>query len=121
MKKALIGLTALLIGCNSAPKYDTTAAKVQLAQCLVEKGAVMYGAYWCGYCTKEKEEFGGEAWKTMQKNYVECTDLSNEAKCAEIAVEGRYLFPTWKFKNGTLMQGYTPNFLEKLAEESDCD
>lgn len=112
------------MSCNSSstPKYDTTAAKVQLAQCLVNKEAVMYGALWCGYCTKEKEEFGEEAWKIMQQNYIECTDEANESTCAEVATpEGRISFPTWKLKNGKIIRGYTPNFLEVLAKESGCN
>lgn len=123
MKKALIGLAALLSACNSnlTPAYDTTIAKVQLAQCLVEKGAVMYGTYWCGYCTKEKEEFG-EAWKIMEKNYVECADESNQARCAaEATIGNRLSYPTWRFRDGKLVRGYTPNFLEVLAKESGCD
>ena len=116
----LAGLSALLISCSSTPKYDTTSAKVQLAQCLVEKEAVMYGAFWCGYCKKEKEEFGEEAWKIMQQNYVECEDESNEAKCVEALGKSMSL-PSWKFKDGKIIQGYTPNFLERLASESGCD
>ncbi len=111
------------MSCNSisAPKYDTTAAKVQLAQCLVEKGAVMYGAKWCGWCNKQKEEFGEAAWKIMQQNYVECADEANEDKCAEVAVGNSISFPSWKLSNEKLIRGYTPNFLEILAKESGCD
>lgn len=123
-KEMLIGLTALLMNCNfnaTTPKYDTTPAKVQLAQCLVEKGAVMYGAEWCGYCNKEKKEFGEAAWKVMQQNYIECTEEANESKCSEVAVGNRISFPSWKLPNGKIIRGYTPNFLEVLAKESGCN
>jgi len=28
------------------------------AECLNQKGAVMYGAYWCGHCKDQKKMFG---------------------------------------------------------------
>ncbi|MDO8510976.1 MAG: hypothetical protein Q7S55_02320 [Nanoarchaeota archaeon] len=119
MKKALIGL-ALMLGCNTTPKYDTTAAKLQLARCLVDKGAAMYGAEGCGYCNIEKAEFG-EAWKILEPYYVECND-DNMARCiAEATLNNRLGYPTWKFKNGKMVRGYSSNFLEVLANESGCD
>ena len=117
------GLTVLLLNCGTqyfSPKQYSPEAKVELAQCLVKKEAIMYGAYWCGYCTKEKETFG-PAWEVMQKNYVECTDKANSERCSEVAVNHQLSFPTWKFKNGKVVRGYTPNFLEVLARESGCD
>ena len=114
-----MGLTALMLNCNSTPKYDTTAAKMELAKCLVREEATMYGAEWCGYCRLEKKELG-PAWGLLQKNYVDCTE--DLQPCAEVATPaGIISFPTWKFKNGNIVRSYTPNFLEVLAEESGCD
>ncbi|MEK6809093.1 MAG: hypothetical protein AABY40_00305 [Nanoarchaeota archaeon] len=123
MKKTLIGLVALLSACNSnpAPEYEaayTPAAKVQLAQCLAEN-ATMYGAYWCGWCNRQKEEFGPEAWNTFKRSYVECSEMGSEedqAKCAKDKVTS---YPYWKFKNGKDSRGYLP--LENLAEISGCN
>ena len=117
-KQALIGLTALLMSC--VKQYNTPEAKIGLAQCLVKEEATMYGAKWCGYCTKEKEAFG-PAWQVMQKNYVECADEANIERCLEVAIDNKISFPSWKFKNGKVLRGYTPNFLEVLARESGCD
>ena len=122
-KQALIGLTALLMSCAktyNSPEatYNTPEAKVELARCLVKEEATMYGAEWCGYCQKEIKEFG-PAWDILKKNYVECPADAN--LCEEIAVNGEVSLPTWKFRNGKVVRGYAPNFLEILAKESGCD
>ncbi|HII71388.1 TPA: hypothetical protein HA265_01385 [Candidatus Woesearchaeota archaeon] len=59
----------------------------EFAKCLTEKGAVMYGTYWCSHCKAQKREFG-DAFQFV--NYVECTDQAE--LCTEKEVEG---FPTW--------------------------
>ncbi len=82
----------------------------KLALCLKEKGAVMYGTYWCPHCKKQKEMFG-EAFKYI--NYVECTEVPQ--KCEEAGIYG---VPTWIFKNGTKLEGIQT--LEKLKEVSGC-
>lgn len=122
-KQVIIGLTALLMGCATqynTPKINTPEAKMELARCLVREQATMYGAAWCGYCKTEKEQFG-PAWKIMQQNYVECADEANLDRCMEVAINGRSSYPAWKFKDGTVIRGYTPNFLEVLAKQSGCD
>jgi thiol-disulfide isomerase/thioredoxin len=82
----------------------------QFASCLSEKGAVMYGAYWCGHCKNEKEAFG-KSFKFV--NYVECTE---EVKlCTD---EGIKAYPTWKFPEGKIFEGEMG--LENLAKESGC-
>jgi glutaredoxin len=61
--------------------------KDQLAKCLTEKGVVMYGAEWCGYCKKQKEAFGTSF---QYINYVDCD--KNRDDCSAAGVQG---FPTW--------------------------
>ena len=120
-----MGLTALLINCNSTHSssnsnsvYNTTASKVQLAQCLAEN-ATMYGAEWCGWCNKQKEEFGEKAWNAFKKSYVECSDSGSERDQAKCEKDNVHSFPYWKFKNGKEARGYQP--LEDLAKISGCD
>lgn len=50
-------------------KYD------QFAQCLEEKGAVFYGAFWCPHCQAQKALFGKSAKKLP---YVECALYKSE-------------------------------------------
>lgn len=104
------------MGCTKT--YNTPEVKIELAQCLVKEGVTMYGAEWCGYCRKEKEEFG-LAWEIMQKNYIECSDEKNINRCMQIAIDNRISFPTWKFKNGKMVIGYKT--LQELAELSGCN
>ena len=59
------------------------------AKCLSDKGAVMYGAYWCPHCQNEKNAFG-ESFKFI--NYVECTERPNEC-----LAQGINSYPTWIF------------------------
>ncbi|HEY7435052.1 MAG TPA: vitamin K epoxide reductase family protein [Methylomirabilota bacterium] len=63
-----------------------------LARHLREKGAVMYGAYWCPHCAEQKALFG-EAAKDVP--YVECAKDGINARpdlCEQAGVKS---FPTW--------------------------
>ncbi len=63
-----------------------------LARHLREKGAVMYGAYWCPHCQEQKALFG-DAAKDLP--YVECDPNGMNARpdlCAQAGVKS---FPTW--------------------------
>jgi hypothetical protein len=80
------------------------------AQCLNEKGAIMYGIKWCSWCQKEKANFK-DAWRFI--NYVEC--LEDTQRCLGAGVNS---FPTWTLPGGKKLIGYQG--LEKLSEESDC-
>jgi len=52
-------------------------------ECLSEKGFVMYGSQYCGFCTKQKELFG-DSFELV--NYVECTEQQD--LCVEKGIEG---------------------------------
>ena len=65
--------------------------------CLKEKGAVMYGAFWCSHCQAQKKLFG-----TSEKllPYVECSTADGKAQtqvCQDKNIEG---YPTWIFADG---------------------
>jgi len=80
------------------------------AECLTEKGFVMYGSQYCGYCAKQRELFG-DSFKLV--NYVECTE--NEDLCMEKGIQG---VPTWFYPEGEISGLQT---LKKLSELSGCD
>lgn len=90
-------------------KYD------EFTQCLKDKGAIFYGAFWCPHCKAQKELFGS-AVKFLP--YVECSLPSGSAQtqeCIDKKIEG---YPTWEFSNGTRLDGEIS--LEKLAEKTSC-
>lgn len=99
-----------------SPPVETTsnAEQLALAKHLTAKGATFYGAYWCGYCNRQRQLFGASAAAALP--YVECAAdgyQSGSAKCrAQAEVTG---YPTWEI-NGQFYGGYKS--LEELARLS---
>jgi hypothetical protein len=89
---------------------DSVSREAALAACLTEKGAVMYGAYWCGHCNNQKEMFG-DAVSII--SYVECTE--EKELCDAAGIRG---YPTWII-DGNTYPGERP--LEDLAGISGCE
>lgn len=95
---------------SSGPgKYD------QFAQCITDKGAKFYGAFWCPHCQAQKKLFGKSA-KLLP--YIECStaDGSDQVQmCKDEKIEG---YPTWVFADGTRASG--EQSFEQLAEKTGC-
>jgi protein-disulfide isomerase len=92
----------------------TTGNKTEnddLASCLKRKGVKFYGAYYCGYCEKQKEMFG-DSKKNLP--YIECENPKNP-QCANANVK---VYPTWIFPNGKKLTGAVN--MEQLKEYSEC-
>ncbi len=100
----------VLIVLFSPPSYSGEIAGKEFAQCLTEKGAVMYGTDWCKFCKKQKAMFG-ENFKYI--NYVNCDEQRDV--CIENDVKG---YPTWHI-NGEVLVGVQK--LDKLAYYSGCE
>lgn len=98
-------LFAFYLKFNSASGINDT-----LAQCLTQKGVVMYGTEWCQHCQEQKQLFGQSF---IYVNFVNC-DLNPNA-CTAAGVEG---FPTWVFTDGPSVSG--KQSLEYLAKRSGC-
>lgn len=105
----IILVSGLLIFFFISKDKNEDEKLVSFAKCLSQKGAVMYGAYWCPHCQNEKKNFG-DAFKYI--NYVECTKNLNE--CLSLGIKG---YPTW-ILNGKRLEG--EQGLDKLAKESGC-
>jgi Zn ribbon nucleic-acid-binding protein len=84
------------------------------AQCLGDKGAKFYGAYWCPHCQAQKALFGKSKDKLP---YVECAaeGKAQADECATAGVEG---YPTWIFADSSRESGELT--LEKLAQKTGC-
>ena len=91
-------------------KYD------EFAQCLKDKGAIFYGAFWCPHCQAQKKLFG-----SSQKflPYVECSTLDAKGQtqiCIDKKISG---YPTWEFADGTRPFSGEAT-LEQLSEKTEC-
>ncbi|MEK7194844.1 MAG: thioredoxin domain-containing protein [Patescibacteria group bacterium] len=104
------GIIWLNVRDNGKPgKYDA------FAQCLTDKGAVFYGAFWCPHCQNQKKMFG-KSEKLL--NYVECSTTDGRGQlqvCKDKNVTG---YPTWEFADASRLSGEIP--LENLAEKTGC-
>jgi len=98
-------ISLALAGCSNKPgKYDT------FANCLYEKGAVMYGTEWCSHCKDQKKAFG----KSFDYiNYVDCDKDRDE--CLRNVVKS---YPTWII-DGEKYTGEQP--LQRLASLTGCE
>lgn len=98
-------------GISSGPgKYDV------FAQCLGEKGAVFYGAFWCSHCKNQKKLFGSSQ-KLLP--YVECSTPNAKGQTQECIDKKIAGYPTWEFADGSRLNGEIP--LAQLAEKTSCE
>lgn len=104
----VIGLGLFFMRPGTSTKYDS------FAQCLTEKGAAMYGAYWCPHCQDQKQLFAG-SWQYV--TYVECDNGANQqtAACTEAGITG---YPTWIFADGSRIEGEAS--LAQLSASTGC-
>ena len=87
----------------------------QFALCLKDKGAVLYGAFWCPHCQNQNKMFG-RSEKFLP--YVECSTADGRGRlssCTEKKIEG---YPTWEFADSSRMTGEIP--LETLSKKTGC-
>jgi glutaredoxin len=87
---------------KSTIKNTSGKAEIGLAQHLKKIKAKMYGAFWCPYCTRQKELFGRQA--TTRITYIECDPRGQNARpdlCRTAGVRG---YPTWEI-NGKMYSG----------------
>src|SRR3989344_2470389 len=90
-------------------KYDT------FAQCLSDKGATFYGAFWCPHCQAQKKLFGNSA---RLLPYVECSTLDGKGQVQACTEKGVASYPTWEFADGSRLTGEIS--LEELAKKTSC-
>jgi hypothetical protein len=105
----LVGVVLLVAIVIALPYFKPKMDYSDFAKCLTDKGAVMYGTYWCSHCKAQKAEFG-DAFQFV--NYVECTVDTD--KCTEDKING---FPTWIINN-THYEGKQD--LSELANLTGC-
>lgn len=85
----------------------------KFAQCLTDKGAVMYGAEWCAHC-KEQKAVLGNSFRLI--NYAGCPD--NTQFCIDKGIQG---YPTWLIGTSTKLEGFDKNkTMQELSDATGC-
>lgn len=105
---AILNVNTNKITENTGPSlYDT------FAQCLTDKGAVMYGASWCSHCQELKKTFGS-SFKLVE--YVECPD--NTQLCIDKGIQG---YPTWLMNEKVISEGFAGDrSMKELSDATGC-
>lgn len=85
------------------------------AQCLKDKGAAFYGAFWCSHCQDQKKLFG-TAKRLIP--YVECSARGGNSQ-TQVCIDKKIItYPTWEFADGTRENGLIE--LVDLAKKTGC-
>ena len=118
--KTVIILTLLLVVIITliawAATQQSAPSKLDgFAQCLKDKGAVFYGAFWCPHCVEQKKLFG-TAKRFLP--YVECSTEGGNRQTQECIDKKITGYPTWHFADGTEESGLLE--LSRLAEKTGC-
>jgi thiol-disulfide isomerase/thioredoxin len=93
------------------------------AQCLGEKGAKFYGAFWCPHCQSQKALFGNS--KDLLP-YTECSTPDGNGQTQVCKDKGITSYPTWGFPMSSTTSTSTEEFLtgeqtlQKLADKTGC-
>jgi hypothetical protein len=117
---AIFAILVVVIGYGAYKYAKRDAApdpRVAFGQCLTDKGAKFYGAFWCPHCSAQKKLLG-KGFKKV--TYVECgvpgDNRAQMPECKEAKIEG---YPTWTFADGSRVSG--EQRLEDLAEKTGCE
>jgi glutaredoxin len=109
MKKLLliISLVLTFAGCitQDAAIYD------DLATCITDSGAIMYGTEWCPHCKDQKEAFGS-SFENI--NYIDCD--KDKQTCTDAGITG---YPTWIMGDGEHLIG--TQSIAVLADKTACE
>ncbi len=87
----------------------------EFAQCLNDKGAKFYGAWWCPHCAAQKALFGDAVDKLP---YVECSTPDGNTQLPICKDAGVSSYPTWVFADHSTSTGEVP--LATLAQKTNC-
>lgn len=85
------------------------------AQCLSDKGAKFYGAFWCPHCQNQKTIFGSSK---KYLPYIECSTPDGRNQIDECNKAGITGYPTWIFEDMSTSTG--EQSLETLSQKTGC-
>lgn len=112
---AFLAATVVIAWCANTQNVDeswyTTEQVQTLAQCLTDKGVVMYGTTRCPHCQNQKKRF----WESADLiTFIDCDE--NRIQCEAAGIKW---FPTWITQDGQRYSGDQP--LESLAQIGACE
>jgi hypothetical protein len=79
-----------------AVRTQSSEDAIALAKHLRQRGAKLYGAYWCSHCFDQKEAFGVQGARVL--TYIECAAdgyQSQRPLCSAKQIRG---YPTWEIE-----------------------
>jgi hypothetical protein len=85
------------------------------AQCVRERRALFYGAFWCPHCQEQKALFGAAQRRLP---YVECSTPDGRSQVVLCQNNGIREYPTWVFADGSRETQVLS--LSRLAEKTGC-
>ncbi len=105
------GIVFVIVSPGKPGKYDA------FAQCIKDKGATFYGAFWCPHCQAEKARFGKSA---QYLPYVECSTPDGQGQTQVCKDAGVTTYPTWQFGQSTSTRVVGEVELVDLASTTGC-
>ena len=84
------------------------------AQCLADKGATFYGAFWCPHCQEQKRMLH----ESKKLPYIECSNPDGKSQndvCKKENIKG---YPTWRFTDGSELAG--EQTVAVLSQKTGC-
>jgi hypothetical protein len=106
---AIAALVFFLVRRRQSSRLDA------FAQCLGNKGAKVYGAYWCPHCQEQEQKFGSSF---KYAPYVECGVKGSRAPAQACVDAGVKHYPTWVFADGARVEG--EHDLDFLSQQTGC-
>ncbi len=95
-------------------KYSSESMD-NFAKCLTEKGAIMYGTFWCPHCAKTKKLFGSSF---SYINYIECDPRGDNEQSILCISKNIDKYDTWEFSDGTRL--ISEPTLEQFTQKTGC-
>lgn len=112
----LIVLVLIVAGLGISVFFKSGPSNLDgFAQCLKDKGAIFYGAFWCPHCQRTKAMFGTAA-KLLP--YIECSTPDGKGQTQVCKDKDIQSYPTWIFADGKILTG--ERTLLELSTSTGC-
>lgn len=83
--------------------------------CLKDKGATIYGTFWCTHCLSQKKIFGSSE---RFLPYIECSTADGKGQAQACKDKHIVSYPTWTFTNSATVSAELS--LKDLSDRTGC-